>query len=124
MKTLIDSGAVTSIKFPGVKLLADGKEFFKAKVDIEVPRASKEAIAAVEAAGGSIRCVYYNKLGIHALLHPEKYITIPKRAMPPPKLWRWYSRSDVRGYLANDDPLADVVPPEEFYKLKPKQVQV
>lgn len=48
------------------------------------------AKAAVEAAGGSVRRVYYNKLGFRALLKPEwfekKGRLLPKAARPPPKL--------------------------------------
>jgi len=44
---------------------------------------------AVEAAGGSVRRVYYNKLGFRALLKPEwfekKGRLLPKAARPPPK---------------------------------------
>lgn len=47
------------------------------------------AKAAVEAAGGSVRKVYYNKLGLRALLKPEwfekKGRLLPKAARPPPK---------------------------------------
>ena len=43
----------------------------------------------VEAAGGSVRRVYYNKLGLRALLKPEwfekKGRLLPKAARPPPK---------------------------------------
>lgn len=48
------------------------------------------AKAAVEAAGGSVRRVHYNKLGLRALLKPEwfekKGRLLPKAARPPPKL--------------------------------------
>jgi large subunit ribosomal protein L15 len=43
----------------------------------------------VEAAGGTVRLVYYNKLGFRALLKPEwfekKGRLLPKAARPPPK---------------------------------------
>ncbi|CAK9177621.1 unnamed protein product, partial [Ilex paraguariensis] len=45
--------------------------------------------AAVEAAGGSVRRVYYNKLGFRALLKPEwfekKGRLLPRAARRPPK---------------------------------------
>lgn len=48
------------------------------------------AKAAVEAAGGSVRRVHYNKLGLRALLKPEwfekKGRLLPRPARPPPKL--------------------------------------
>lgn len=44
---------------------------------------------AVEALGGSVRKVFYNKLGLRALLKPEwfakKRRLLPKPARPPPK---------------------------------------
>lgn len=44
---------------------------------------------AVEAAGGSVRKVYYNKLGFRALLKPEWFAKkgrlLPRPARPPPK---------------------------------------
>lgn len=48
------------------------------------------AKAAVEAAGGSVRKVHYNKLGLKALLKPEWFAKkgrlLPKAARPPPKI--------------------------------------
>ncbi|KAH6829845.1 Ribosomal protein L18e/L15 superfamily protein [Perilla frutescens var. hirtella] len=56
----------------------------------QVPRVTVRAKAAVEAAGGSVRRVYYNKLGFRALLKPEwfekKGRLLPKAVRPPPKL--------------------------------------
>ena len=54
MKVLVDSGIVSSCRF-GVKLLARGAARLTHKLDIEVSAASAGAIAAVEAAGGSIK---------------------------------------------------------------------
>ena len=54
-------------------------------VDIEVSRASDAAIKAVESIGGRICCVYHNTLGLRALLHPEKFIKLPKQALPTKK---------------------------------------
>jgi len=49
-----------------------------------------KAKEAVEAAGGSVRKVHYNKLGLRALLKPEWFAKkgrlLPKPARPPPKL--------------------------------------
>lgn len=54
MRTLLEAGLVSGIEY-GVKLLGGGAGgSFVAKVDIEVTQASEAAIAAVEAAGGSI----------------------------------------------------------------------
>jgi large subunit ribosomal protein L15 len=55
----------------------------------QVSRATARAKAAVEAAGGTVRLVYYNKLGFRALLKPEWFAKkgrlVPKGARPPPK---------------------------------------
>ena len=118
MRTLKEAGLIHNAKYPGIKLLAKGKEFFRSKVDIEVPKASKEAIQAIENAGGSIRCIYYNKKSIHTMLNFEKIVKnkshmlseeelqnprlIYKKYMglPSPKLLAYYMNEENRGYLA------------------------
>ena len=57
------TGSVKSIARDrwGVKLLGRGAEDFKHSVTLEVQRASRPAIAAIEAAGGSVVCRYYNR---------------------------------------------------------------
>jgi large subunit ribosomal protein L15 len=56
---------------------------------LQVSRTTARAKAAVEAAGGTVRLVYYNKLGFRALLKPEWFVKkgrlLPKAARPPPK---------------------------------------
>lgn len=58
-------------------------------LQLQVSRVTVRAKEAVEAAGGSVRRVYYNKLGFRALLTPEwfekKGRLLPKAARPPPK---------------------------------------
>ena len=53
-------------------------------------QASASARAAVEAAGGSVTTVYYNQLGLRALLKPDWFAAkgrlLPRPARPPPKL--------------------------------------
>lgn len=55
----------------------------------QVSRVTVRAKEAVEAAGGSVRKVYYNELGLRALLKPEwfdkKGRLLPRPARPPPK---------------------------------------
>ena len=101
MKDLVESGMLKSnaIKF-GVKLLGDGKEKFRSPINIEISRASKSAIDAIEAAGGTITTVHYNKLALRALLKPDKFDIIPRRAKPPPKLMPYYTEYENRGYLS------------------------
>ncbi|KAL7102160.1 hypothetical protein ACP275_08G101700 [Erythranthe tilingii] len=89
MKTLKESGAIGKQIEDGVRLMGRGSEHIKWPIHLEVSRVTVRAKAAVEAAGGSVRRVYYNKLGFRALLKPEwfekKGRLIPKAARPPPK---------------------------------------
>lgn len=65
-------------------------------------QASQSAIEAVEREGGSVVCAHYNRLGLRALLKPEKFDgrLIPRRALPPNKLLPYYMSFEKRGYLA------------------------
>merc|ERR1719223_1131373 len=101
MKDLVNAGLTTtgSIKH-GVKLLAKGKERLRTPFKIEISRASNGAIEAIEKAGGEITTVHYNKLALRALLKPEKFDVIPRRARPPPKLMQYYTDYEKRGYLS------------------------
>lgn len=101
MKDLVDAGVTkrSSIKY-GIKLLGKGKERLRTPVKIEISRASEGAIKAIEAVGGEITTVHYNRLALRALLKPEKFDIIPKRARPPPKLMQYYTDDDKRGYLS------------------------
>ena len=62
--------------------------------------ASKQAIAAVEAAGGTVTCVHLNKLAIRAVLYPYKFDILPHRARPPPKVMEKYLDHTKCGYLS------------------------
>jgi large subunit ribosomal protein L15 len=88
----------------GVKLLSTGKQrLAKTPIALElhVSRASSEAIAAVEAAGGVVTSYHYNTLALRTILRPEKYTdaTRPKHARPPPKFQPYYTSWHKRGYL-------------------------
>ena len=78
-----------------------GAEWFTAKVDIEVSKASQSAIAAVERQGGKVVTAYYNELGLRVLLRPEKYDERlkPRRALPSKKDMPYYLSERNRGYL-------------------------
>jgi len=89
MKTLYDVNAVKKFSH-GVKLLGTGADTFNYPINIEVTACSVTAKAAVEAAGGSVKSVYYNRLGLRALLFPEKFDILPRLARPPPKLMKRY----------------------------------
>ncbi|KAL6204891.1 hypothetical protein ACLB2K_022158 [Fragaria x ananassa] len=71
MKTLKDTGAIGKQIKDGMRLMGRGAEHIKWPINLEVSRVTVRAKAAVEAAGGSVRRVYYNKLGFRALLTPE-----------------------------------------------------
>lgn len=98
---LVDAGIVkkSSVKH-GVKLLAKGRERLRSPLRLEVSRASRSAIDAVEEAGGEIATVHLNRLALKALLKPHKFDVIPRRALPPPKLMPYYTSYENRGYLS------------------------
>jgi large subunit ribosomal protein L15 len=52
----------------GVKLLGDGAADFKIPLHFEVSHASESARSAVEAAGGSVKFIYFNQRGLRAHL--------------------------------------------------------
>uniref|UniRef100_A0A2P2J3F1 Uncharacterized protein MANES_12G150400 n=1 Tax=Rhizophora mucronata TaxID=61149 RepID=A0A2P2J3F1_RHIMU len=90
MKTLKETGAIGKQIKDGVRLMGRGADQIKWPIHLEVSRVTVRAKQAVEAAGGSVRRVHYNKLGLRALLKPEwfekKGRLLPKPARPPPKL--------------------------------------
>ncbi|KAG5518598.1 hypothetical protein PMAC_002994 [Pneumocystis sp. 'macacae'] len=101
IKHLYDSNIVHGVK-SGIKLLANGKEFFNTPIEIQVSKASKEAIKRIEVLGGKVTCVYYNCLGLRAHLYPETFKTIPKQARPTNRSdIQYYSNKIHRGYLAS-----------------------
>jgi len=130
MKNLLDAGMFTasSVKH-GIKLLAKGKERLRTPFRLEISRASETAIDAVEAIGGEVTTVHYNRLALRALLKPHKFVAgntnndensedidfdevlpnrnnsktpkaLPKFARPPPKWQPYYTDWRVRGYLS------------------------
>ncbi|CAE6502491.1 unnamed protein product [Rhizoctonia solani] len=96
-RELLLSGCIHGVH-DGVKVLGDGAEFLKTPVHIEPSRASQSAIKAIEALGGSVKCVYYNPLALRDLV---KSRTDRKRAAPTRKSdIEWYSSWKNRGYMA------------------------
>jgi large subunit ribosomal protein L15 len=84
----------------GVKLLSNGKERLTSPVTISISRASAQAIDALEAIGGQVTTVHYNRLALRQLLRPQKFADAPvKLARPPPKWQSYYSSWSKRGYL-------------------------
>ncbi|KZZ95450.1 50S ribosomal subunit protein L15 [Moelleriella libera RCEF 2490] len=73
-RELILSGLVKG-RVEGVKILARGSELLKQPIDVLVSRASAEAIAAIEAAGGKIVTRYYTRLAIMRLVKNQSVNT-------------------------------------------------
>lgn len=90
MRDLRDSGAVRRRVGDGVKLLGRGSEAFNLPIHLQVSQVSQSAKEAIEKAGGSVKTVYYNPLGLRALLRPEWFAAkgrlLPRPARPPPKM--------------------------------------
>ncbi len=72
----------------------------KTPIHLEVSFASTEAIKAVEAAGGTVTCVHFNKLALRALIKPLKFDILPRRARPSPKIIDYYLDKEKAGYLS------------------------
>jgi len=102
MKDLQRAGVIHK-KVPehGVKLLARGAERFTAKVDLQISQVTPKAREAVERNGGSVTTVYYNKLGLRALLKPEWFAKkgrlLPRPVQRPPP--RFVDRFQLVGAL-------------------------
>lgn len=85
LRALHESGVVGRFRH-GVKLLgADALEGLP-PLRLEVSGASRAAREAVERAGGEVRLVYFNRLGLRAHTKPHKFDMMPKRARVPPRL--------------------------------------
>ncbi|KAI9014644.1 ribosomal protein L18e/L15P [Gaertneriomyces semiglobifer] len=100
IRELVEAKAVGKVG-DGVVLLARGGEFFDHKIEIEVTRASEQAIKMVEARGGKITTVYHGKAAMDALINPAKWAIPPKNQLPgtPVDIAR-YTDEARRGYLA------------------------
>ncbi|KAG8953974.1 YmL10 [Tulasnella sp. 424] len=96
-RELLMSGCIHNVK-DGVKLLGDGAEQLKSPVFLELSRASKSAISAIESQGGKVVCKYYNDLALKDLVHGR---TDRQEALPVRKAdILWYANKRNRGYLA------------------------
>lgn len=115
LKDIHDSGAVGRFR-SGVKLLSRGAEAVDTPLNIEVSAISAKAREAVERAGGSVRLVYFNRLGLRVHLHPEKFDVLPKMARPPPRLQdRGLDVYSIEEQLANADRLGKPLNPPHHY---------
>lgn len=141
IKELADSRCVSNIK-DGVKLLARGSEQLRSPFSIVISRASTAAIAAVEAAGGSIITRYYTPFAIQRILrgktHPvDSLMSQPASSggltasggkgfmyrLPDPtsrKDIEYYRDPAHRGYLSYQ--LQESQDPSLFYK--PQKIEI
>ncbi|KAI8465220.1 MAG: hypothetical protein J3K34DRAFT_473612 [Monoraphidium minutum] len=87
MQDLRNSGAVAKRILWGVKLLGWGADQVDIPLHLQVSACSAPARAAVEAAGGSVTAVYYNTLGLRALLKPEAFEAKGRRLPSAPRAW-------------------------------------
>ncbi|BGP38449.1 YmL10 [Rhodotorula kratochvilovae] len=105
MRELYETRCVHGVQ-DGVKLLGDGAEHFKTpNVQITVSKASKSAIAAIEALNGSLVARYENRLTLRALIRPDSFYIkgrpLPGKADPVARRdLLYYSDPAKRGYLA------------------------
>ena len=72
----------------------------KTPVHFEVSFASEGAIREVEAAGGTVTCVHFNRLALRSLVKPLKFDILPRRARPSPKIMDYYLDKSKCGYLS------------------------
>ena len=126
MQHLKNSGIIIGRIQDGVKLLGNGATYFKASgLDIQVTKASKSAIAAVESLGGSVTAVYHTRAGIKQHLDNERQL---EYFYEPPVLEAdvaYYSDPANRGYLADKQSFDAIFRPrgylysvDEFKNLK------
>uniref|UniRef100_A0A6B2LGF7 Large ribosomal subunit protein uL15/eL18 domain-containing protein n=1 Tax=Arcella intermedia TaxID=1963864 RepID=A0A6B2LGF7_9EUKA len=86
IRELITSGCAGKLrkKQVGVKLLGGGSvAALSHPLTVEVSQASTSAIAAIERAGGSVKLVYHDRVGLRSVLHPEKFVGKLPYLRPP-----------------------------------------
>lgn len=101
-RELHESNCVHGVK-DGIKLLGEGAEHLRTPINLIVSRATGSAIAAVEAAGGTIETRYYTDVTLRALVKPYRFEgkLLPRDADPSSKRELiYYSNPAHRGYLA------------------------
>lgn len=100
LKVLRDSGCVHKFRF-GIKVLAGGGDQVAIPIHLEVSDASEEAKRLVKEAGGSVKMIWYNRLGLRAHLKPHKFDLLPRTTgTPPPRYRKKYPKHNP------DDPQA------------------
>ena len=101
MKALFEAGVVSKVSH-GVKLLGKGFEKFQqlnTPITIEISDASKVAVDAVKAAGGSLKAEYRTPLILKNHLKPHKFDEHKelKTPMPPNKQIKKLERLKAKG---------------------------
>lgn len=90
-RELVKSGCV---QYPEHGLMLVGTAFFNVPVQIDITEADPASARKVIQCGGSVRLVWYNRLGLRAAIKPEKWLDqmlpLPKFARPPPKFGHRY----------------------------------
>ena len=107
MRDFLESGLVSRVK-DGVKLLAKNKSDLRTPVHLEVSRASEGAIASVEAAGGTVTCVHFNRLALRSSTKPVKFDLFPMRARPNPSTMNYYLDKNKAGFLSPEVQLRNI----------------
>lgn len=102
IKAIYDSGFLKfRQKFHGIKLLAHGAEQLATlgvPLHLELSDCSAAARSAIEAAGGSVKLVWFNRVTLRAHVKPHKFDILPRsNGVPPPR----YRAKYLPDYLAS-----------------------
>ena len=103
IQDLLDAGVINRVAKDGVKLLAEKHNYpLRLPIHLEVNKASSSAIEKVESAGGTVTCMYLNRLARQAMVRPYSFRKnlLPRRARPAPKDMAYYLDDSKRGYLS------------------------
>ncbi|KAF0853036.1 mitochondrial ribosomal protein L15 (uL15m) [Andalucia godoyi] len=88
--TLAQAGLIAkNTQWPGVKLLADGHEWFDRPIQITIPRASTKAIEVVQKTGGNVQVEYAARQAMRQLMQ-EGEIT-GAQGTPVPSMQQYYA---------------------------------
>ncbi len=100
IRDLMVCGLLTSPR-EGVKIVGfdDPTNNISKPIHLEVNKASKSAIAKIEAAGGTVTCCHMTPLSLRAITKPFKFQILPRRARPPPRLMGYYLDANWCGNL-------------------------
>jgi large subunit ribosomal protein L15 len=88
-KHIFDSGLKRKIE-RGIKILGEGSEQLQFPLHLQVADVSESAREAIEATGGSVGLVFYDRISLRYTIKPEKFLLKPTFARPPPKLFYKY----------------------------------